>query len=908
MAQRVDRTVPGTIPGTVSVSVGLGRRIARAPYAWVAAILLIGAIGFAGLGAHQTAHLERIRGDGLVTDGAVVVSADPRWPGVAPGDVVVGVAGQPIADRAAAHRFAEVPVHEDPTVTFRRGDHTFTIPATSEPLPVSHGATAWVRFLSAALIVLLGALGFALRPGTRVGWLFFLFCIAIEANLLFPLALAPWLVVFPSVQALTFSLSTALGIHTFCEMPRRPGFVERRPWLPALLYVPPGLIMAGVALDPHSHVPGLIAGMFSLLGCFATLGLLVAGAVRARREEDPRLIPQYRVLIGGVTIGLLVPVAFHVFRETQGLDQKWLVHLNAVPVVVYPATVAWSLLRQNVLGADRYTATVVAYAATLAVVGVAGAAVLVGVPLALSGRVGSSPLVLVATTAAASLGAAPLYRRLKAAVDRRFQRHGASAEVLNARLREVVRLVATGDRDAAIAAAFDAVTPLGAERAALYVLDPGTKALVREKWSGEGSGPESIASAGALGAALRLDAPGGVDAFAAAPLPYEAQEELWAIGLALAAAIPARGVVAGMLAVGPRASGSRYTTAEQSYLALLAAQVGLVLERGHDGGQIGRYRVEKRLGVGGMAEVHLAWQVGPGGFERRVALKRPLPHVTEDPELVAMFLDEARLAANLRHPNIAQVLEVGRDGATYFIAMEYVDGVSLRTLLRAGGRRPVRLPRALAIADALLRALGAAHDATDARDRPLGLVHRDVTPSNVLLSTDGEVKLVDFGVALAAARLHVTRAGTVKGTPTYMSPEQKSGRDVDRRSDLFAAGVILHELLCGRPPWADGPPARPPSRPSTLPLGDDVDSRVGHVVARALEWSPSQRHATAEEMRLALLAACAPVVPEPAADLAAAVLAARDSAATAQHTEEPTLLAAAATDHATPPTSPDARK
>jgi hypothetical protein len=907
MAQRGDRSAPGTVPGTVSVSVGLGRRIARAPGAWIAAVLLLGAIGFAALAAHQTAHLARIRGDGLATDGAVVVSADARWPGVAPGDVVVGVAGRPIADRTAAHRFAEVPVHDDATVTFRRGDTTFTVAATAESLPPFHGATAWMRFLDAALIVLLGALGFALRPGTRIGWLFFLFCVSIEANLLFPLALAPWLVVFPAAQAATFSLSTALGIHTFCEMPRRPGWVERRPWLPALLYVPPALILLGVALDPHSHTPGLAAGMFSLLGCIATLGLLLAGAARARREADARLAPQYRVLIAGVTIGLLVPVAFHVFREVNGLDQKWLVHLNAVPVVVYPAAVAWSLLRQNVLGADRYTATVVAYAATLAVVGAGCAAVLIGLPLALSGRVGSSPLVLVATTAAASLGAAPLYRRLKAAVDRRFQRHGASAEQLNARLREVVRLVATGDRDAAIAGAFDAVALLGGERAALYVLDPARRELVRERWSGEGGEVDALAAAGPLGAALRLDAPGGVDAFSAAPLPYEAQDELWAMGLALAAAIPARGVVAGMLAVGPRSSGSRYTAAEQSYLALLAAQVGLVLERGTDGGQIGRYRVERRLGVGGMAEVHLAWQVGPGGFERRVALKRPLPHVTEDPELVAMFLDEARLAANLRHPNIAQVLEVGRDGGTYFIAMEYVDGVSLRTLLRANGRRPVKIARALAIADALLRALGAAHDATDARDRPLGLVHRDVTPSNVLLSVDGEVKLVDFGVALAAARLQVTRAGTVKGTPTYMSPEQKSGRDVDRRSDVFAAGVILHELLAGRTPWADGPPPRPPSRPAVMPLGDDVDPRVHAVVTRALEWSPSQRFATAEEMRVALLAACAPIVPEPAAELAAAVLAARDSAAAAQHTDEPTLLAAASTDADVPPTMPGAK-
>ena len=198
----------------------------------------------------------------------------------------------------------------------------------------------------------------------------------------------------------------------------------------------------------------------------------------------------------------------------------------------------------------------------------------------------------------------------------------------------------------------------------------------------------------------------------------------------------------------------------------IAARTGLSLSAVR-----GRLR---RLGVGGCAEVHLAWQIGPGGFERRVALKRPLPRMAEDAEHVAMFLHEARIAAALRHPNIAQIVEVGRHQGAYFIAMEYVDGVPLRSL-RDGTAMPLAI--ALAILMPLLGALEYAHAACDAHGRWLRLVHRDVTPSNVLISAAGEVKLVDFGIARSTARLDQTRTGVVRGTPAYMSPEQARAQE-----------------------------------------------------------------------------------------------------------------------------------
>jgi serine/threonine-protein kinase len=326
-----------------------------------------------------------------------------------------------------------------------------------------------------------------------------------------------------------------------------------------------------------------------------------------------------------------------------------------------------------------------------------------------------------------------------------------------------------------------------------------------------------------------------------------------------------------MLAIGPHASGEPYGTLEQHQLVMLAAQVGLLLERAKGGGHLGRYRIERRLGIGGMAEVHLAWQIGPGGFERRVALKQPLPHITEDPTLLAAFLDEARLASSMQHPCIAAILEIGRDGNSYFMAMEYIDGLSLRALLRAFKHEAVPLPRALAVMDSLLRALEAAHRATDAHGAPLRLVHRDVTPANVMVSTDGDIKLVDFGIALAASRLQITRAGTVKGTAAYMSPEQRAGRDVDHRSDVFGAGLLLYELLAGYRPWPDGAPVAAPPMIPPAPVPDAVMA----VITRALAWPPGDRFASAEAMRTALLDACRPVAPAEHADLAQWVIAGR---------------------------------
>ncbi|MBN4050457.1 serine/threonine protein kinase, partial [Desulfobulbus sp. AH-315-M07] len=309
---------------------------------------------------------------------------------------------------------------------------------------------------------------------------------------------------------------------------------------------------------------------------------------------------------------------------------------------------------------------------------------------------------------------------------------------------------------------------------------------------------------------------------------------------------------------GRKQSGGGYVLEDLSFLSIVAAQLGSSLDRAKsESSQLDRYHLERRLGTGGMAEVFLAWQVGPGGFERKVAIKRPLPHVCEDANAVAAFLDEARLAAQLDHPNIAQVYDVGESKGIYYLVMEYVDGPSLRHVLRNLGSDNMMPPTiAAALAASVLRALSYAHQQCDSRDRPMNLVHRDITPRNVLLNRRGEVKLVDFGIARAQFQIHVTRTGTIKGTLPYMSPEQAFDRDLDHRSDLYSAGTLLYELVTGTMAYPRGPSHI--RAKSAIKLAPDLPKAVDWVLRKAMAYAPADRYNSADEQREALVAAMAP--------------------------------------------------
>ncbi len=222
--------------------------------------------------------------------------------------------------------------------------------------------------------------------------------------------------------------------------------------------------------------------------------------------------------------------------------------------------------------------------------------------------------------------------------------------------------------------------------------------------------------------------------------------------------------------------------------------------------KLGVYDIGKQLGIGGMAQVYEARRVGPHGFTKRVAVKRILPAIARDPAFVRMFIDEAKLAARLEHPNIVQVFDFGEDKNELYLAMEIVDGTSVTHVLRtlAAHKEAVPLDVALHIASQTARALSYAHNACDSEGKPLGIVHRDVSPANVLIARNGYVKLADFGIARAVNRKQQTISGNLRGKLGYMSPEQVLNRKLDRRSDVFSLSIILAEMLMGETLFSRG--------------------------------------------------------------------------------------------------------
>jgi serine/threonine protein kinase len=278
--------------------------------------------------------------------------------------------------------------------------------------------------------------------------------------------------------------------------------------------------------------------------------------------------------------------------------------------------------------------------------------------------------------------------------------------------------------------------------------------------------------------------------------------------------------------------------------------------------QFGPYLVYERLGVGGMATVHRALERGIEGFERIVALKRLLPHLAEDASFIKSFVREAKLASILNHVNIVQIFELGRVGTEYFISMEYIDGKDIRRILRHArkvtGPPPIHVTVGLMLQ--LCEALEYAHSKVDDHGTPLGLVHRDVSPSNLLVTQAGHLKVIDFGIAKAQSQQLRTQTGRVKGKLAYMAPEAVSGRELDSRSDLFAAGVILHELLTARPLFArknEYETLIKVQRGEILPpstFNQACPSELDAICLRALERDPDERWTTAADMRDELLA------------------------------------------------------
>lgn len=274
----------------------------------------------------------------------------------------------------------------------------------------------------------------------------------------------------------------------------------------------------------------------------------------------------------------------------------------------------------------------------------------------------------------------------------------------------------------------------------------------------------------------------------------------------------------------------------------------------------GKFRVVRDLGAGGMAQVFLAAIDGPEGFQKQCVVKKILPEYAKDPNFASMFINEARVAAMMSHQNIVQVFEFAKENNEYFLAMEYVSGASLDRVMRTG--RKVNFPLgprvAVEVGIGMAHALGYAHAFADGEGKPLHIVHRDISPENILLSREGAVKLTDFGVVKSAMNTQATVAGMVKGKWSYMSPEQVSSLPVDHRSDLFSLGIVLYEVATGKRLFRGDSVAAtvaavmkaqvvPPSA-----LVPNFPSQLERIILRALSRDPNARYQSGAELAAAL--------------------------------------------------------
>ena len=269
-----------------------------------------------------------------------------------------------------------------------------------------------------------------------------------------------------------------------------------------------------------------------------------------------------------------------------------------------------------------------------------------------------------------------------------------------------------------------------------------------------------------------------------------------------------------------------------------------------------KYRVIKRLEAGGMAEVYLGEAVSMEGFKKTVAIKRVLPHLAQNEAFIQMFLDEARLCARLDHANIVSVFDISKKDDTYFLVMEFVDGANLKKVVESLKKRGQRvgLGAAILIAMESCRGLSYAHELHDENGTPLRIVHRDISPPNILLTRRGEVKLADFGLAKASTQLQTTDPGVVKGKFSYLSPEAAEGNEVDARADIFSIGIVLWEMLAGKRlflgenDYATVKLVQRANIPRLAPLNREVDEAFEEILLRALAKDPKHRYQSAREL------------------------------------------------------------
>jgi serine/threonine protein kinase len=276
--------------------------------------------------------------------------------------------------------------------------------------------------------------------------------------------------------------------------------------------------------------------------------------------------------------------------------------------------------------------------------------------------------------------------------------------------------------------------------------------------------------------------------------------------------------------------------------------------------RIGPYQVLERISAGGMAEVYKAKQTGADNFERPVAIKRILPHIARDPNFIAMFQAEAKLAVQLQHGNICQIYQLGRHEDSFYIALEYVDGRDIGSVLDLHQKqgRPIPLPQACYIISRACEGLDYAHNKKSNDGKPLNIIHRDISPPNILISFEGEVKLIDFGLAKAVGSSIQTQAGIIKGKLAYMSPEQVRGTTLDHRSDIFALGIVFFELLTARRLFRRDSDletfdaVRQCQVPRPTEFNPVIPAALEQILLKSLTRNPDERYASASAFNEAI--------------------------------------------------------
>ena len=784
---------------------------------------------------------------------ALVAAHDAtRWPTVRPGDTIETLNGEPVDTQTFwRHRVTAPPgeVH----ATFRRDGVTFEASAPTRPPSVGLGFAYVTRLMTGVLLLLIALGAFLLRPGGVVNWLFLLFIFGVGHLTMMTAGFLEHTYALYLIIYSLLALTPGVGLLLFTWFPRtleisrvtRVGIVG----LSVFFALSHPLRIAFLGVDTSSLPFELATRAWAAV---ASLLLVLGQGVQMRRARlagDLRLAALYRTLLVASALGLLAPVLLSTINRALRLDGSLVMEVSSTTVLVFAVLTAFVLVRHNPLAIDRYAASVVGYVVTVGVLGLVFAFTLLALPLVLNRfGVAQSSEALVVVTASLSISVGPVYRRLRGRIDRFFSEEQANVLQTAEVLRAVVDAVQQKSQSEAIAAIVAAAKVLGGEQVAFWQLDATGKNLVLARQAGVAAPAQLTTIAREGAASVMLEKAGGVAGLSVHPLVPLAQQALWSLGLALCAPVRAHGVAVGFIGLGRRPSGFSFREEDQVFLGALASQLGLTLERGDVVTNIGRYRVERRLATGGMAEVFIAWQLGPGGFERKVALKRLLPELAEDPRHAASLLDEARIAARLSHRNVAQVYEVGLEAGQHFIAMEFVDGPPLRALMAAARKRdePVPLGIWLQLAQALLSALEHAHTVKDAQGKPMGVVHRDVTPANVLVAKTGEAKLVDFGLVLANTRLFRTQTGIARGTLPYMSSEQAAGELVDFRADLYSATATLFELLTLSRAFPEGPYVGRPGRVSELRPG--LSAALDAVFERGFAAARDDRPSSAAEL------------------------------------------------------------